>query len=365
MLAWPVFADDVGVRIRFGLTDKEPTKWDGTISVSPGKIGRIDGWRFQEGDQAQGVTGWKASTRSLTVRRSNNPKKTAKGRGGNNNMADNGVILLLTDVTGASVVKVKSARGGFEFKLAEIGYGKFIERLKGAVDIERVAATRPLSSQRTEDDYPPLAVAPDGTAYSIWISYTPGLDRDERARTWDKSPDDLSFLAKPPGGDQLWLRVQKAGVSGTGILPVGAGQAGSTVPLHSGVWGEPMAVTGGGGDLYKCNVTLDSKGRAWIFWSENTNWQKPGPANFEIQARSFEQGKLSETVNLSSNAGNDVSPVATTDADGRVWVAWQGARDNVFRILERHQNADGSWRAERLLRQIDPKAEGTPLRNAE
>src|SRR5437667_2000240 len=110
-----------------------------------------------------------------------------------------------------------------------------------------------------------------------------------------------------------------------------------------------MAVTGGGGDLYKCNVTLDSKGRAWIFWSENTNWQKPGPANFEIQARSFEQGKLSETVNLSSNAGNDVSPVATTDADGRVWVAWQGARDNVFRILERHQIANGSWSTERRV----------------
>ena len=164
---WPVFAADVGVRVRFGLTDKEPTKWDGTISVSPGKLERIDGWRFQDGDQTQGVTGWRASTRSSTVRRSNNPKKTAKGRGGNNNMADNGVILLLTDVTDASVVKVKSAQGDFEFKLAEIGYGKFIERLKGAVDVERVAASRPLSSQRTDDDYPTLTVAPNGTAYTM------------------------------------------------------------------------------------------------------------------------------------------------------------------------------------------------------
>ena len=328
---WPVFAADVGVRIRFGLTDKEPTKWDGTIAVSPGRIERIDGWRFQDGDQAQGVAGWTASTRSLTVRRSNNPKKTPKGRGGNNNMADNGVILLLADATDASVVKVKSAQGDFEFKLAEIAYGKIAERLKGAVDIERVAASRPLSGQRTDDDYPALAVAPDGTAYSVWISYTPGLDRDERARVWDKAPEDLSFLTKPSGGDRLWLRVQKAGV-----------------------WGEPLAVTAGGGDLYKCNVSVDGQGRAWILWSENKNWPRPGPANFEIQARSFEQGKLSETVNLSSNAGNDVSPVATADADGRVWVAWQGARDNVFRILERHQNADGSWSAER---RVSPQSE--------
>src|ERR1041385_8631795 len=91
-------ASEMGVRIRFGLTDKEPTKWDATVSVAPGKIERIDGWRFQQTDEVQGTTGWKASTRSLTVRRSNNPKKAAKkGRGGNSNMADNGVILLLTD----------------------------------------------------------------------------------------------------------------------------------------------------------------------------------------------------------------------------------------------------------------------------
>src|SRR5947207_3790386 len=92
LTAVPAFSSDVGVRIRFGLTDKQPKKWDATISVSPGKIERIDGWRFQDGDEIQGQTAWKASTRPLTVRRSNNPKKAGKGKGGNANMADNGVI---------------------------------------------------------------------------------------------------------------------------------------------------------------------------------------------------------------------------------------------------------------------------------
>lgn len=321
--AWPVLAADVGVRIRFGLTDKAPTKWDGTISVAPGKIERLDGWRFENGDQASGTTGWKAATRPLSVRRSNNAKKTGKGRGGNGNMADNGVILLLADVTDSSVVKVKTEQGDFEFKLADISYGKFIEQLNGAVDVERVAATRPLSSGRNDDDYPALTVAPDGTAFATWISFTPGLDRDERAQRYEKEPADFAFLAKAPGGDQIWLRVQK-----------------------NGAWGEPVAVTPGHADIYKCSVAVDGKGRAWIFWSENQNWPKQDLANFEIWARSYDNGKLSEPVNLSNNAGNDVSPVATTDANGRVWVAWQGARGNVFTILERHQNADGSWSAE-------------------
>ena len=82
LAASSTFASEIGVRIRFGLTDKEPKKWDSAISVAPGKIERIDGWRFQDGDAVQGVTGWKATTRPLTVRRSNNPKKAGKGKGG-------------------------------------------------------------------------------------------------------------------------------------------------------------------------------------------------------------------------------------------------------------------------------------------
>ena len=202
----PGLAGEIGVRIRFGLTDKEPKKWDATISVSPGKIERIDGWRFQDGDQVEGTTGWKASTRPLTVRRSNNAKKAGKGKGGNGNMADNGVILLLTDVTESSVVKVKADPGSFEFKISEITYGKFIEKLDGAVDVERVAASRPLSTGRTDDDFPALSVAPDGSTFAAWISFAPGLDRDARAQRFEKEPDDLSYLAKESGGDQLWLR---------------------------------------------------------------------------------------------------------------------------------------------------------------
>src|SRR5262249_53228761 len=155
---------------------------------------------------------------------------------------DNGVILLLTDVNESSVVKVKADPGTFEFRIGEIAYGKFIEKLDGAVDVERVAASRPLTSGRTDDDYPALAVAPDGTTFGAWISFAPGLDRDTRAQRMERAPEDLSYLAKEPGGDQLWVRTQK-----------------------NGTWSEPVAVTSGHGDLYKCTLTVDGQGRAWAF----------------------------------------------------------------------------------------------------
>lgn len=325
VLASTGFAADVGVRIRFGLTDTGNKTWDGSVSVAPGVIERIDGWRFQDSDAVLGNASWKASTRPLTVRRGNNAKKKAK-KALEGNMADNGVFLVLTGVSETSVVKVTTAQGNFEFRLAEIPYGKVIERLGGNIDIERVAATRALTSRRDDDDFPAIAVAADGTTSVAWVSFTPGLDRDERARQLSRPITDFPPLAKPPGGDRLWLRIQK-----------------------NNTWTEPLALTPPGRDIYKCAVAHDRTGATWVFWSENVSYPATALANFELFGVRVADGKVAAPIKLTSHAGTDLSPVATTDAAGRIWVAWQGARDNVFRILERHQNADGSWSAERLV----------------
>lgn len=328
-LALAAPAHEVGVRLRFGLTDQGNTKWDGTVTVAPGRVDSISGWRFQQDDTVDGTSGWKATTRPLTVRRTNAQKQnspTGKKKGktkagaASGPMADNGVLLHLVDVTEESLVTISTAQGKFSFRLAELPYGQVVEKLAGAVDLERTAATRSLTKTRTDDDFPAVAVGADGTTYVAHVSFTPGLDRDERSRTWTKAPADFAFLATPPGGDQLWLR-----------------------PIQDGRPGEPVAITSGRGDIYKVALTIDGQGAVWVIWSENATWQdRAAPANFEIWARSLRGGTLSAPVNLSSHAGSDVSPVAATDAQGQVWVAWQGARDGVFRILARHQAA-GGW----------------------
>ena len=327
-LTGSAFAADVGVRIRFGLTDTSNANWDGTVAVAPGQVVSIDGWRFQQLDKVDGTSGWKADTRVLTVRRTNAQKQKQKAAGGKKKgnaaaegpIADNGVVLHLANVTEDSVVSVTTPRGKFSFKLAEIPYGKVLEQLGGAVDIERTAASSALTRTRTDDDYPAVAVASDGTTYVAHVSFTPGIDREQRARQLAKAPEDFSFLATPPGGDQVWLSTVKNGQPG-----------------------EPIAVTAGKGDIYKTALAVDGQGTVWIFWSENQAWQDAAaPANFEIWARSFKAGALTAPINLSQNAGSDVSPVAATDKAGRVWVAWQGARDGAFRILARHQ-AGSAW----------------------
>src|SRR4029453_8544232 len=145
-------AAEVGVRIRFGLMDKEPESWNGTLNVKPGKVIALSGWRVEQDDHANGTEGWTASTRPIGMALRTNAQKKAKANANqqaNKNgtgkakdgpvakgktktnlnkdgvpLADNGVLLTLAEVTEDSIVSVKTQQGEFSFKLSEIPYGK-------------------------------------------------------------------------------------------------------------------------------------------------------------------------------------------------------------------------------------------------
>lgn len=330
------FADDIGIRVRFGLNDQEATPWNGTVTVAPGRVALIGGWRFAQDDAVDGIAGWKARTRPAVLeKRSNNPKKAggkrAQAAAAGVAMGDNGVLLSFTDVTEDSQVTIKTPQGEIAFKLGDVAFGKPVGQLKGAVELQRTAASVPLTDARSDDDYPSATVGPDGTAWIAYASYTPGLDRDERAKGYDKEPADLQSLATAPGADQLWLRNVKGHENGS-----------------------PIAITAPGRDIYKSAVAVDGTGRVWVVWSENANYKafpNNGAASFDIWARSVKDGIPGEPVKLSDSPESDVWPVAATDAKGRVWVAWQGAKDRVFRIVARHQDGENWSAAEQVSTQ--------------
>lgn len=303
-------AADVGLRIRFGLNDKSNTTWDGTVAVSSGRVTRISGWRFEQQDKADGVKGWQASTRPITRQR----QRSGKGKR-NAPIAENGVILALTGVSEDSVVNIATGPGDFEFSLSEVPHGNVVERLDGGVEIERTAATLPLANTPEDDDFPAAAVGPDGAIHVAHVSFTPGMDRDQRARTsYTKEPEDYSFLAKPTGGDRVWLKSFK-----------------------NGQWSQPLPVTPGGEDVFKCAVTVGGDGRVWVAWSAREE------ERFDVFARSIKDGAFDERMRVSQGGHNDHTPVAATDGKGRVWIAWQGARGGVFRIFARRQTNSGDW----------------------
>jgi len=310
-------AEDVGVLIQFGLGDAESTVWDGSITVTPGEVQEISGYRFEQKDAVKGKNAWQASTRTpqgAVKGRSNNPKKigAAKQVGP---IFENGVYVKLKDVTPESVVELTTAPGKVSFKVSDLKRGEVLPLMDGRVAAQETAFTlRKMSPERTDDDFPALAMGTDGTGFLVYQSFTPGIDRDERAKTWATEPTDLSYLNKPVGGDQLWLHARK----------------GNT-------WNEErLAVTETGRDIYKSAVTPDGKGGAWIVWSERID------GNFDILARHFTDGALGAVEKVADSKGNDLCPVAATAADRTVMAAWMAADGDKF-VIRTRSLQNGAW----------------------
>ena len=288
-------------RILLGVTDRSATRWDGSVSVIPGRVAEIRGWRFAAADSTDSSSSWVASTREVIGR---------KGKAGP--VAENGVLVTISGDDANARLDVKTAQGDFSFRVQEIDVGDPKPFLDGKVLVDRVPTAIQLTRSTEEQDYP--AIAQDGD--SVWVSYVEFVHSDraqESRRALSEAPKDFSFLARPAGGDQVFLmRYSKAGRT----------------------WGVPMAVSAPKQDVMRTAVAVDGSKRVWVIWSGNA------AGNFDIRARSYSGGKWSDEQRLTTDPGTDLNPVAATDSRGRVWVAWQGLRSGNLEILAAAQNGE-------------------------
>ena len=61
-------------RITLGLRDAEPQKFDGSVSVAPGEVVGVEGWRFEKGDKVTLVGFGTFSTSHRSAREGRNPQ---------------------------------------------------------------------------------------------------------------------------------------------------------------------------------------------------------------------------------------------------------------------------------------------------
>ncbi len=296
---------DVGVRVLLGLMDREGKKWDGSASIDRGRITKVDPWRFGKDDEIAGDGSWKLSTAPVLsflhlVQRQTPP------------VGPNGVILWLSGEDEASEINVKTARGIFSFKLADLPYGKFHYALEGNAGVDRIPPSWRLTDSPDEQDYPAAAVTPNGDIWLAYVEFKHRPDHDRLRAPYTEPPKDLSLLAAKAEGDQILVK-----------------------RFSGNRWSEPIAITPPGADLYRPAVAVDGLGRPWVFWSANENH------NFDLWARVIENGTPGATVRVTNAPGSDVFPAATSDSSGRVWVAWQGWRNGKGVIFAATQRGNG------------------------
>ena len=103
--------------------------------------------------------------------------------------------------------------------------------------------------------------------------------------------------------------------------------------------------------MYRPAVAVDGTGRVWVIYSEHRDADKHlDHGNWELMAHSYDaSGKeATEPVNISNEKGPDFMPVATTDSNGNVWLAWVGGRDASYNIFTSHQDGGKFTKAARL-----------------
>ena len=291
----------VAFRVLLGVGDREPATWDGSVTVTPGRVLSIQGWRFAGEDSTDSRSSWKASTRRSI------PLGAKKATGV---VLEKGVIIAASDE--AARFEVKTAQGNFSFSAGEIPFGEEKPFLDGKVHVDRVPDTLQLTSSTDDQDFP--AIAQDGdTVYVTYVEFVHS-DRSQEIRgLLNQAPANFDASARPAGGDQVFLM---------------------TYSKSKRAWSEPMPVSAPKQDIMRAAVAVDGRKRVWVFYAANRD------GNFDIYAKSLAGGRWSSEIRLTSDPGTDLNPVAATDAKGRVWVAWQGFRGNNLQILAAAQNGD-------------------------
>jgi len=289
--------------VLFGIGDRAVAVWNGSISATGSTILGLQGWRFSGTDTITDNS-WKLATRMAGG---------PPGVTGNVLLQENGVIVTVAAANGPVTFNVQTTQGNFSFSSTDVSFGASKSFLNGRALVALTGSPTQLTSTNEEEDFPSMAQSGD----DVYLAYTRFVHGDRsqaQAITTKTTITDFSFLSRPTGGDQvLLLHYSKA----------------------QRVWTGPFAVTNSGEDIMRTAAAVDGQGRAWIIYSALR------AGNSDLYARSARaDGTLSSEIRLTSDPGTDIFPVATTDASGRVWVAWQGFRNGNLEILATAQTGD-------------------------
>ena len=334
------------VRISFGHTDPEPTRWTGNVTTEQASITSMEGWLFLASDSIS------LNTFAISAGGRVNKGLTVTGKA-----SSGGRIAVLTD------------RGSFSIPIFNLHLGNPILLLDGAAQAERLPDAVNLSDGTAEDDYPSVAVGKDSRAWAVWQSYfqdqdevrlakyednwrtyttLPGVSGDvwrpqvaigpenrptvvwsqqvdgnfdlyactldPVTKTWSKmlrlsshpNPDiDHHFISSEDGNQ--WLVWQGFHGDNSDIY----------LRHHDGSgWSEEIRVTEDPANDWEPRIAVNGSGKAYIVWDTYRN------GNYDIYLRSFENGTLGPEVVVANTPLFEAHPTVAVDGQDRVWVAW-------------------------------------------
>ena len=327
--------DVISLLVRLGVNDTAARDWDGSLEVSGGELLGVRDWRPRLEHEVAGNT-WKLASYQ-------GPNFGFRGYHETQTVGTVEYIRspgLVVDVRGnaGSRLMFATANGEFDFRLADVAFGRRLRLLGGDVTVERVPPAERLTSDEYEDDFAVILGSDDAEVWAAWIGYRDGANEVLARRFDGQSWGPLQSLSEQPG-DHYMVKMGRDGKGRPWV--VYAAQVDGNWDLYARVldgdaWSAAERLTEAPQPDVFHNLATDAEGNLWLVWQGF----RDGAA--DIFARRYDGAGWSEAEQVSSSPANDWEPVIVADSKGGVYVGWDSYGAGNYDVLVRRW-ADGEW----------------------
>ncbi len=334
----PASAQPMLFRIIVGLTDDAERGWEGRLLVSGGELAGCSGWRLGPKDRVSADGTFQFQTRignlENQLRKDNLYGQTDWNDPNIRRVIPRGMVVQVRGPESA-FVRFESGSGSFDFRPSEAPLGRPLTVMGGNASVERLPWGEKLSEENRDDDYPAVAVTPDGTRWTVWLSYRDAADvvvASDGARTYRLTGNgDHHAPALVSDGTGRLHAVWSANENGIYHL--------FGVVFEGGSWSKPTKLTSAGGSNLWPRLASDGSGKLALVWQGFREDQSV------ILGRLYDGRQWGPETRLSSGSGNCWMPSAAYGG-GRLWVAWDSYATGAYQIYAK----PWSGKVERITR---------------
>jgi hypothetical protein len=315
------------VTLIFGSKDPAPAAWDGSVTISAGRIEKVTGYHFTEACRVLegnawvcGTNSWPSFSGGMHPNEKPQPRPTP--------VEPVGVTIQFRAPANAEL-RVKVPPGEFAFRPMDLPEQDGLFPLQARVEVYRTPVVEQVTGESSEDDYPSLAASGD-TIWLAWQAYrNPGEEVFLRRYENGAWGEQIRVTDKP--GDLFNTAVAMS--NGTPMV-IWSERAGQDWHLKARLQGGGIeTITSGAGNNLFHRAAADPNGGVHVAYQ---SWRG---RRSDIFLRSYSAGKWAEEINLSDAArearANDWSPAIATGKDGTVWVAWDGYAGGNYNVYLR------------------------------
>jgi hypothetical protein len=311
-------------RIQFGGADATVADWSGSLSAVSGNATIVTSHHFGP-DETFDESSWKCGNQ-WDGKLQMEPKDQAVFSA----TRWKGVVI---DVDGGDQarISIKTAQGDAEFRAGEVRYQQTLTRLDGRIRIERAPASQRMSESLADDDYPAMAIGPDGRVWVAWIAFEDGADTIQLRSSADGQRwDDPITLA--PAGD--YYQVALIATEPRAVTAVASTIRNGLVHLYKAeyaVGGAPSgeALTGGPGPDTFPRLAAAPNGDVYLVY------QSGAKGNTDVSLMVRRGDRWSSPIKVTEHPANDWEPSVAVNSRGEAAIAWDSYRHGNYDVFLR------------------------------